>query len=803
MFIKTVYIISWFGDRENKELIEHRKKLHNEQLKWLLKTGGKDLKIVILAQFYEENEFLIHPQVKYIIINDILLTPPAARNKLKEIFYASDEDYCLFLDDDIILEDNFFDKIRENDKSFQYILKRYRIGLLSFNYSKESQYILKYNFFDNSEKCYIFRNFKMLDETEIFYNTDFSFISNYDMSMSLLRMNYHSYYISVLFNDNFYFSTITKSKEKLIIREKSVFKKNYTNKHNKILDFEDIIPNKISDIFNIIDTPYTIEVEKNKIKNKYIKSSSVLFSIIDKEKKNRIINLQKNSCIENIKQIYVSSAVEHFKEQMKNKYDLIEYHNKNEPAIFNGLYNKQDWDIISEHQGLRVIVWCGNDANLLYRRPYFNLVKNLKNTIHIAKSKILFDTLTGYGISCKLVNVTPTMIEKNKKPRGENVYFYGTIKHGSNYIESIQRKIPYKIIHIKSSSEHSKEELEKIYESCFIGVRLTTHDGLPNTVIELGLMGRRCVHNGELPNTIPWSSVKDVADIIKNEYSIKDEDNQKIVDDVYNYLNISDEWKTIKIARQAAFSYCLRYFKPGFFEKYGLIEYENINEPTIFKGLYKDVDLDLISKHKGYKIIIWSGSDASRLSYHWAKKEPIFIEKIKQLQNVRHIAISNYIQDSLSIHGIESELIPVASTNIIKKHFPRDEANKVYFYGTEIHGAEHIPELQKLIPFEIIHIPRCYDNSQEELDNIYKSCFVGVRLTKHDGLSNTVIELGLMGRRCVYNGNLPNSIPWKTLEDVAESIKKEYENRKNNNKQIVEDMYNYLDINENWRIVYE
>jgi len=49
---------------------------------------------------------------------------------------------------------------------------------------------------------------------------------------------------------------------------------------------------------------------------------------------------------------------------------------------------------------------------------------------------------------------------------------------------------------------------------------------------------------------------------------------------------------------------------------------------------------------------------------------------------------------------------------------------------------------------------------QAELYEIYKRSFVGVRLTEHDNMAMSCIEMGLMGRRSIFNGNIPCAIPY-------------------------------------------
>lgn len=64
--------------------------------------------------------------------------------------------------------------------------------------------------------------------------------------------------------------------------------------------------------------------------------------------------------------------------------------------------------------------------------------------------------------------------------------------------------------------------------------------------------------------------------------------------------------------------------------------------------------------------------------------------------------------------------------------------------------------------------------SPDKVKKLYEKCFIGLRLTKHDGNSNTVQELGLHGIKCCYNGdpNNPSVIEWNSADDVIKSIKK-------------------------------
>lgn len=53
---------------------------------------------------------------------------------------------------------------------------------------------------------------------------------------------------------------------------------------------------------------------------------------------------------------------------------------------------------------------------------------------------------------------------------------------------------------------------------------------------------------------------------------------------------------------------------------------------------------------------------------------------------------------------------------------------------------------------------------QDELHEIYKQSFIGVRLTEHDNMALSCVEMGLMGRRSIFNGNIPCAIPYSDAQ---------------------------------------
>ena len=248
---------------------------------------------------------------------------------------------------------------------------------------------------------------------------------------------------------------------------------------------------------------------------------------------------------ERIKQIRVSSGVKFFAEKLKKKYNLQDYTNINEPVIFNGMYSERDYIDAVNHKGHLTIVWCGSDA--LNLKKYQKYLPQLLKARHIAKSEFISEDLKKLNIPHIILPITPTEIIKNIQPRGDKIYIYSTTSknnYGYNMLGEIKEKTGLEIIET-TYNKYTPEELKEVYKQCFIGLRLTKHDGLPNTVVELGLMGRRSIYNGKLPSAIPYKDVDDIVRIIKNEYKNRHINNSLIVEEMYNYLNIDESWLII------------------------------------------------------------------------------------------------------------------------------------------------------------------------------------------------------------------------------------------------------------------
>ena len=96
MKLSTIYIISWFGPRDNPTLRDKRKLYHDRQLEWARK---QNLDIVVYAQDYDDDEY--EDDVTYIKNTGDLLPPGHARNILLKLFYKTQDDFSMFADNDV------------------------------------------------------------------------------------------------------------------------------------------------------------------------------------------------------------------------------------------------------------------------------------------------------------------------------------------------------------------------------------------------------------------------------------------------------------------------------------------------------------------------------------------------------------------------------------------------------------------------------------------------------------------------------------------------------------------------------
>lgn len=249
-----------------------------------------------------------------------------------------------------------------------------------------------------------------------------------------------------------------------------------------------------------------------------------------------------------------------FRLSFLRKYSLSHYqYNNYDPVIIFGCYGEKqisDAINIARFSPMVVICWAGGDIKILtelirsdnpVRGFWVDVLRGFANIRHIAISKWICEDLDFLGLPYKYVPVTPmdySMIEPCEM--GESIYMYcpeSNIYTGGIY-HKIKSRIPFNIIEANYRTYY-RNDLLKIYEKCFLGLRFTDHDGLSNTVCEMGLMGRNIIHNGITPNSIHFdkNDINGIVDMIIQEYENRNQVEAYAPDAIYNYQVISGKMK--------------------------------------------------------------------------------------------------------------------------------------------------------------------------------------------------------------------------------------------------------------------
>jgi hypothetical protein len=232
-------------------------------------------------------------------------------------------------------------------------------------------------------------------------------------------------------------------------------------------------------------------------------------------------------------------------------------------------------------------------------------------------------------------------------------------------------------------------------------------------------------------------------------------------------------------------------------QKYDLKKVNDINKPCLFFGCYGNTQiLKALSFADHSPIIIWwSGGDMRHF-----KNQPDLIKEMKLRTNITHVATVNFIERNLVELNIPYKKVPLFS-HPINNFSVSQLGNSIYIYKPKsniycpVGIYERIKSEFKNIPF--IEAQSHLQYTQSELMEIYRRSFLAIRLTKHDGLAHTACEIGLMGKKIIWNGDTPNAIGYQNEDDILiqiENVVKE----KYNTFVIAKKMYDYLNVGEDW-----
>jgi hypothetical protein len=255
-------------------------------------------------------------------------------------------------------------------------------------------------------------------------------------------------------------------------------------------------------------------------------------------------------------------------------------------------------------------------------------------------------------------------------------------------------------------------------------------------------------------------------------------------DNVIQYINIA--------------SFLSKGFKNPILNNYNnLNEYNLSNNPSFFYGMRYDDEFKVILNKSNLSIVIYTGGDANIEDKNNYKSIIDKINILRNMPNVRFISISSFISNTFKQLNIPYIYLPFMGIDL-NKFEPCIKGNSIYIYTNHIgetYGKDlylKIMEKYKNINFLLYTHPAQYElavkykmtdiyeklnikviSNIDELIEVYKKCFLGLRLTKFDGLAATVQELGCMGIKSIHNGSTPSSLNYNNFEDICNLIDNE------------------------------
>lgn len=227
-----------------------------------------------------------------------------------------------------------------------------------------------------------------------------------------------------------------------------------------------------------------------------------------------------------------------------------------------------------------------------------------------------------------------------------------------------------------------------------------------------------------------------------------------------------------------------------FHQIYKLDDYKDYTKPSVFFGMYRYEDCILWDRHKESKLILWTGQDALDFDFY----EFIGRGNVTALPKVHKLIQSQ---------GLDCELIkPAAFLNTVN---PQTLGKKIYAYcpssAPDYHGKKIIDEL-RCGGYEIVIGDGQF--SQTEWRNFaanmhYKDCYIGLCLSEFAGGGGSIIEMGLRGMKVVTNVlDLPNCIPWNSIQDVVQAIEIETQYIGHSNPGLAQYVWDDLDHEFKW-----
>lgn len=234
-------------------------------------------------------------------------------------------------------------------------------------------------------------------------------------------------------------------------------------------------------------------------------------------------------------------------------------------------------------------------------------------------------------------------------------------------------------------------------------------------------------------------------------------------------------------------------------ETWGVENYENdLDDPTVFMGLYGLPDFYTLWRHKGRKCIFWCGSDIRHFldgyfldKEGWIKLDPTALAL--WIHNFCESYVENEVERKVLLRlGIESKVVPSFLGNVkdYQVSYAWSEKPKVYTSVSgddfELYGWDKIPVLALANPDIEFHLygntksPGLHEWStvhphnvivhgrvpQEQMNREIKEMQGALRLTEFDGFSEIIAKSLLWGQYPISLINYPHTLKPENIRQL-------------------------------------
>lgn len=372
-----------------------------------------------------------------------------------------------------------------------------------------------------------------------------------------------------------------------------------------------------------------------------------------------------------------------------------------------------------------------------YTEEHINIMQKYSNKTILYNSKeIFFNNLD--------------KIKKIIYKRNNIISFDGDIQMIINKIKNKKKEV----LGVLSDTKNIQciHELEKVYE---IEYSSDSHYFL-NKDIPLCIIN---IQNNPEYNKLLENRIS--QNILKNIYIIHQNCN-----DIFYRLFINNYWNEnidfTNIYKNCYFSNSISLFTKNYIcKKYGLIE--KINEPLIYFGDCNEDDYEKIKNYPNIVFIIWMSVEPRN------KKLKNKIKILKKKNNIFHFSANNFLLKNLEEYKVNCELFQI--------HIKPDPSifKPVVKKGIKIllsQSHKFHQELINILPeYEFLLCNKFNVNDPVIAEQLYRKCFIVLRLTEYDGYLEMVDQLEAMNIPIVHNFS-DYGLKWNNIDDIKSHILK-------------------------------